>query len=80
MTGVQTCALPIFSPSLNSGTLEWDSSPGWRYRITGSADLNGFPHTAVQGIESDGGTTSATFAFPAPLQNLPKAFFRVETE
>jgi len=69
-----------FTPSSNTGTIEWNSSPGWRYRITGSADLNGFPHTAAQGIESDGGTTSATFSFPAPLQNLPKAFFRVETE
>lgn len=69
-----------FSPSLNSGTLEWDSSPGWRYRITGSADLNGFPFTATSGIESQGETTSNTFSFPAPLMNAPKAFFRVESE
>ncbi len=69
-----------FTPSSNTGTLEWNSSPGWRYRITGSADLNGFPHTAAQGIDSEGDTTSATFSFPAALQNLPKTFFRVEIE
>jgi hypothetical protein len=69
-----------FSPASNSGTLEWDSSPGWRYRITGSADLNGFPHTVTTGVESQGDTTSQMFTFPAPLTNKPKAFFRVETE
>jgi hypothetical protein len=69
-----------FSPATNSGTLEWDSSPGWRYRITGSADLNGFPFTATSGIESQGETTSNTFTFPAPLMNTARAFFRVEIE
>ena len=69
-----------FSPASNSGTLEWNSSPGWRYRITGSADLNGFPFTATSGIESQGATTSNTFVFPTALMNAPKAFFRVESE
>lgn len=64
----------------NAGTITWDSSPGRTYRITGSANLLGFPHEAAGGIESQGGTTTHTFAFPAPLQNAPKAFFRVETE
>ena len=64
----------------NAGTLTWDSSPGRTYRITGSGDLTGFPHEAAAGIESQGGSTSHTFAFPPPLQNAPKAFFRVETE
>ena len=64
----------------NAGTLTWDSSPGRTYRITGSGDLTGFPHEAPAGIESQGGSTSPTFAFPPPLQNAPKAFFRVETE
>ncbi len=69
-----------FSPATNSGTLEWNSSPGWRYRITGSADLNGFPFTATSGIDSQGDTTSNTFTFPTPLMNASKAFFRVEIE
>lgn len=69
-----------FSPATNSGTITWTSSPGWIYRITGSADLNSFPHEAAQGIESQGPTTSHTFGFPSSLQNLPKAFFRVESE
>ncbi|MCP5534101.1 MAG: BNR-4 repeat-containing protein [Akkermansiaceae bacterium] len=67
------------SPAANTATLSWASSPGWRYRVTASADLNGFPHTAASGIDAQGGTTSATFPFPAALENSPKAFFRVET-
>lgn len=69
-----------FAPSSNSGTLEWSSSPGWRYRITGSADLNGFPIPVTSGIDSQGPSTSHTFTFPTPLTNAPKAFFRIETE
>jgi len=64
----------------NTGTLTWKSSPGHSYRITGSANLSGFPHQIAAGIEAQGGTTSQTFPFPGPLQNAPKAFFRVETE
>ncbi|MCW1925561.1 BNR-4 repeat-containing protein [Luteolibacter arcticus] len=64
----------------NTATLTWNSSPGQMYRITGSADLAGFPLEAAAAIESQGGTTSHTFAFPLPLHNAPKAFFRVETE
>ena len=70
----------LLAPSSNSGILEWKSSPGWRYRITGSEDLNGFPHTILGGIESQGETTSRTFTFPPSLTNKPKAFFRVEVE
>ncbi len=69
-----------FSPTSNSGTLQWSSSPGWRYRITGSADLNGFSIPVTSGIDSQGDTTSHTFPFPSPLQNANRAFFRVETE
>lgn len=70
----------LLVPASNTGTFEWKSSPGWRYRITGSEDLNGFPHTIVSGIESQGETTTRTFTFPPALTNRPKAFFRVETE
>jgi len=70
----------LLVPASNSGTFEWKSSPGWRYRITGSEDLDGFPHTILSGIESQGETTSSTFTFPPTLTNKPKAFFRVETE
>lgn len=68
------------SPLQNSATLTWASSPGWRYRITGSADLSAFPHPAAIGIDSQGSSTSHTFPFPTTLINAPKAFFRVETE
>lgn len=67
-----------FSPATNSGNLSWSSSPGWSYRITGSSDLSGFPQEVATDIASQGDTTSHSFNFPAPLQNLPKAFFRVE--
>lgn len=73
-------ALRSSSFGTNSATLTWDSSPGRFYKITGSSDLSGFPHEAAAGIESQGPTTSRTFSFPAPLQNAPKAFFRVEPE
>jgi hypothetical protein len=62
----------------DSGTLTWDSSPGCSYRITGSADLTGFPYEAAAGVESQGASTTHTFDFPAPLIHAPKAFFRVE--
>lgn len=68
------------SPQLNTATLTWASSPGGRYRITGSEDLSDFPHDAATGIDSQGGTTSLTFPFPSTLVNAPKAFFRIETE
>ncbi len=69
-----------FTPETNSGTLTWASSPGWRYRITGSADLTGFPHTVASAIDSQGASTSHSFSFPAALQGSPKGFFRVEVE
>lgn len=64
----------------NAGNLEWASSPGRFYRITGSADLTGFPLEVATGIEAQGGTTSRVFQFPPALQNARQAFFRVETE
>jgi hypothetical protein len=67
-------------PAARLATLTWASSPGWRYRITGSEDLTEFPHPALTGIDSRGATTSSTFSFPAALADAPKAFFRVEVE
>lgn len=70
----------FISPATNSATLSWSSSPGWTYRITGSADLLSFPHVAQPDVVSEGAVTTRQFAFPAPLQNLPAAFFRVEVK
>ena len=63
-----------------SGSLTWSSSPGWSYRITGSPDLTSFAYEARANIPSHGQETSVEFAFPAPLQNAPNGFFRVETQ
>jgi hypothetical protein len=62
------------------GSLTWASSPGDVYRITGSADLTGFPIPAATGILSQGAETTYEFEFPPPLRNAQRAFFRVETE
>lgn len=70
----------MLSPATNSGTISWSSSPGWTYRIVGTADLLSFPHEVASGIASQGSTTSHTFTFPGPLQNIDRAFFRVEPE
>jgi hypothetical protein len=69
-----------FAPATDSGSMTWKSSPGWRYRITGSADLHGFPLTVATGIDSQGAATTRGFTFPPALRNSPRAFFRVETE
>ncbi|MCU0796747.1 MAG: BNR-4 repeat-containing protein [Akkermansiaceae bacterium] len=67
-----------FSVNSGSATLSWVSSPGRRYRIVASTDLDGFPYPADGPIESQGSTTTATFPIPQELEGLPKGFFRVE--
>lgn len=69
-----------FDPGSNGGSLTWSSSPGFRYRITGSADLSSFGSAAATSVNSQGATTTRAFTFPVPLRNVPRAFYRVETE
>jgi hypothetical protein len=64
----------------NTATLSWDSTPGRRYRITGSADLTAFPHPAASGVMSQGGVTELSFPLPTPLLGAERAFFRVQEE
>lgn len=63
-----------------SGQLTWKSSPGKSYRITGSSNLQSFPHMVAEGILSQGSQTTHSFSYPIPQQNAPKNFFRVEEE
>ncbi len=60
--------------------IAWLSSPGRRYRITGSSDLVTFPYVAASQIVSQGTSTEHVFDFPPPLVNAPRGFFRVEEE
>lgn len=63
-----------------SGRIEWLSSPGRRYRVTGSLDLHAFPHVVASKIDSQGSSTEVVFEFPPPLADSPNGFFRVEEE
>ncbi|MEY4245961.1 MAG: hypothetical protein RLZZ245_3546 [Verrucomicrobiota bacterium] len=69
----------IDEPS-STGRIGWLSSPGRRYRITGSSDLQTFPHVAASRIDSQGPSTEIMFNFPPPLVNARRGFFRVEEE
>lgn len=68
------------SPAAGTGILTWASSPGRRYRITGSGDLTSFPYEAASGIDAQGTSTSHGFIFPEPLRQASRGFFRVEEE
>ena len=67
-----------FSFAGNQGELEWVSSPGRVYRITGSTDLAGFPIEVEPAVPSQGGATRHAFDFPAAIEGSPRGFFRVE--
>ena len=69
-----------FSITGNQGELEWVSSPGRFYRITGSTDLAGFPIVVAGDVPSQGNATSHAFDVPVAIQASPRGFFRVEAK
>jgi hypothetical protein len=75
-----TIKTSAFSPQTNSATLTWKSSPGWRYNIMGSTNLTSFGEVVATGIDSQGGSTSHSFSFPAAMQGSPAGFFRIGVE
>lgn len=76
---IQTQSFLVDGPNA-TGQIAWLSSPGRRYRITGSSDLQTFPHVAASRIVSQGASTEIVFDFPPPLVDSPRGFFRVEEE